>query len=191
MYGCESWTMKKAEHQRINVFELWCCRRLLRAPWTARRSNLSILMEISLEYSLEGLKLKLKLQYFDHLMWKTDLLEKTPMLGKIEGRMPGNVWREDPYVLSLMSPLSLFKRNSTLLPGTEVIVWGRVGSPLVNILFRTKLFSLAPLSWDMDCLLTLWLTLPLVPLVTVAVCLVFWSLSFLKEVSCTTAYIYS
>ena len=75
---------------------------------------------------------------------------------------------EDSYVLSLMSPSSLFKRNSTLLPGTEVIVWGRLGSPLVNILFLTKLLSLAPLSWDMDCLLTLWLRLPLVPLVTVA-----------------------
>ena len=104
--------------------------------------------------------------------------------------MSGNVWR-DSYVLSLMSPLSLFKRNSTLLPGTEIIVWGRLGSPLVNTLFRTKLLSLLPLSWDTDCLLTLWLTLPLVPLVTVAVRLVFWSLSFLKEVSCTTAYIYS
>ena len=105
--------------------------------------------------------------------------------------LSGNVWREDSWVLSLMSPLSLFKRNSTLLRGTEVIVWGRLGSPLVNILFRTKLLSLVPLSWDMDCLLTLWLTLPLVPLVTVAVHLVFWSLSFPKEVSCTTAYIYS
>ena len=87
--------------------------------------------------------------------------------------MSGNVWWEGSYVLSLMSPLSLFKRNSTLLPGTEVTVWGRPGSPLVNILFRTKLLSLVPLSWDMDCLLTLWLTLPLVPLVTVAVRLVF------------------
>ena len=103
----------------------------------------------------------------------------------------GNVWREDSYVLSLMRPLSLFKWNSKLLPGTEVIVWGRLGSPLVNILFRTKLLSLIPLSWDMDCVLTLWLTLPLVPLVTVAVRLVFWSLSFPKEVSYTTAYIYS
>ena len=83
--------------------------------------------------------------------------------------MSGNVWRDDSYVLSLMSPLSLFKRDSTLLPGTEVIVWGRLGSPLENTLFRTKLLSLVPLSWDMDCLLTLWLTLPLVPFVTVAV----------------------
>ena len=106
-------------------------------------------------------------------------------------RVSGNVWWEDSSVLSLMSPLSLFKRNSTLLPGTEVIEWGRLGSPLVNILFRTKLLSLVPLSWDMDCLLILWLILPLVPLVTVAVHLVFWSLSFLKEVSCTAAYIYS
>ena len=86
MYGCESWTIKKAEHQRIDAFEMWCCRRLLRVPWTARRSNQSILKEINPEYSLEVLMLKLKLQYFGHLMWKTDSLEKTLMLGKIEGR---------------------------------------------------------------------------------------------------------
>ena len=84
MYGCESWTIKKAEHQRIDTFELWCWRRLLRVPWTARRSNQSILKEISLEYSLKGLMLKLKLQYFGHLMRRTDSLEKTLMLGKIE-----------------------------------------------------------------------------------------------------------
>ena len=81
-----SWTIKKAEHRRIDAFELWCWRRLLRVPWTARRSNQSILKEISPEYSLEGLMLKLKLQYFGHLMWRTDSLEKTLMLGKIEGR---------------------------------------------------------------------------------------------------------
>ena len=86
MYGCESWTIKKAEHKRIDAFELWYWRRLLRVPWTARRSNQSILKEISPEYSLEGLMLKPKLQYFDHLMWRTDSLEKTLMLGKIEGR---------------------------------------------------------------------------------------------------------
>ena len=86
MYECESWTMKKAECWRIDAFELWCWRRLLRVPWTARRSNQSILKEISPEYSLEGLMLKLKLQYFGHLMRKTDSLEKTLMLGKIEGR---------------------------------------------------------------------------------------------------------
>ena len=86
MYGCDSWTIKKAECQRIDVFELWCWRRLLRAPWTARRSNQSILKEISSEYSLEGLMLKLKLQHFGHLLRRTDSLEKTLMLGKIEGR---------------------------------------------------------------------------------------------------------
>ena len=85
MYGCESWTIKKAERQRIDAFELWCWRRLLRVPWTARRSNQSILKEISPDYSLEGLMLKLKLQYFAHLMRRTNLLEKTLMLGKIEG----------------------------------------------------------------------------------------------------------
>jgi len=86
MYGCESWTIKKAEHRRTDAFELWCWRRLLRVPWTARRSNQSILKEISPEYSLKGLMLKLKLQYFGHLMGRTDSFEKTLMLGKIEGR---------------------------------------------------------------------------------------------------------
>ena len=86
MYGCESWTMKKDERRRIDAFELWCWRRLLRVPWTARRSNQSILKEISPEYSLEGLTLKLKFQYFGHLMRRADSLEKTLMLGKIEGR---------------------------------------------------------------------------------------------------------
>ena len=86
VYGCESWTVKKAELQRIDAFELWCWRRLLRLPWTARRSNQSILKEISPGCSLEGLMLKLKLQYFGHLMQRTDSLKKTLMLGKIEGR---------------------------------------------------------------------------------------------------------
>ena len=86
MYGCESWTVKKAEHRRIDAFELWCWRRLLRVPWTARRSNQSILKEISSECSLEGLMLKLKLQYFGHLMRRTDSSENTLMFGKIEGR---------------------------------------------------------------------------------------------------------
>ena len=85
MYGCESWTIKKAECQRIDAFELWCWRRLLRVPWTARRLNQSILKETSLEYSLEVLMLKLKLQYFGHLMGRTDLSEKTLILGKTEG----------------------------------------------------------------------------------------------------------
>ena len=86
IYGCESWTIKKAEHRRIDAFELWCWRRLLRVPWTARRSNQSILKEISPEYSLEELMLKLKLQYFGHLIRRTDSLDKTLMLGKTEGR---------------------------------------------------------------------------------------------------------
>ena len=86
MYGCESWAIKKAEHRRIDAFELWCWRRFLRVPWTARRSNQSILQEVSPEYSLEGLMLKLKLQYFSHLMRRADSFEKTLMVGKIEGR---------------------------------------------------------------------------------------------------------
>ena len=96
MYGYESWTIKKAECQRTDAFELWCWRRLLRVPWTARRSNQSIRKEISPEYSLEGLMLKLKLQCIGHLMWRADSLEKTLMLGKIKGRMrrgrPTWVW---------------------------------------------------------------------------------------------------
>ena len=107
MYGCESWTIKKAECQRINAFELWCWRRLLRVPWTARRSNQSILKEISPEYSLEGLMLKLKLQYFGHLMQGTDSLEKTLVLGKIEsGRRRGQQrmrWLDDITDLMDMS----------------------------------------------------------------------------------------
>ena len=86
MYGCESWTIKKAEHQRTDAFELWCWRKFLRVPWTARRSNQSILKELSPGCSLEGLMLKLKLQYFGHLMRRADSFEKTLMLGKIEGR---------------------------------------------------------------------------------------------------------
>ena len=89
MYGCESWTIKKAERWRIDAFELWCWRRLLRVPWTARNSNQSILKEISPEYSLEGLMLKLKLEHFGHLMRRVDSLKKTMMLGKIEGRRRG------------------------------------------------------------------------------------------------------
>ena len=93
MYGCERWTIKKAEHWRIDAFELWCWRRLLRVPWTARRFNQSILKEISPEYSLEGLMLKLKLQYFGHLMQRADSLEKTLMLGKFEGRRRRRRWQ--------------------------------------------------------------------------------------------------
>ena len=95
MYGCESWTIKRTEHHRIDTFELWCWRRLLRVLWTARRSNQSILKEISPEYSLEGLMLKLKLQYFGQLMRRIDSLEKTLMLGTIEGGGEGDDWRWD------------------------------------------------------------------------------------------------
>ena len=93
LYWCESWTIKKAECWRIDVFELWCWRRLLRVPWTARRSNQSILKKISPQYSSEGLMLKLKLQHFGHLMWRADSFEKTLMLGKIEGGRRRGWWR--------------------------------------------------------------------------------------------------
>ena len=101
MYRCKSWTMKKAEYQRIDAFELWCWRRLLRVPWTVRRSKQSILKEISPEYSLEGLMLKLKFQYFGYLMWRTDSLEKTLMLGKIEAGGAGNDRGWDGWMASL------------------------------------------------------------------------------------------
>ena len=100
MDRCESWTIKKAEHQRIDACELWCWKRLLRVPWTARRSNQSILKEMSPEYSLEGLMLKLKLHYFGHLMWRTDSFEKTLMLGKIEGRRRRGQQRQDGWMVS-------------------------------------------------------------------------------------------
>ena len=100
MYGCERWTIKKAEHWRIDAFELWCWRRLLRVPWIARRSIKSILKEISPDYSLEGLLLKLKLQYFGHLMWRTDSFEKTLMLGKTEGRNGSGRQRRDGWMAS-------------------------------------------------------------------------------------------
>ena len=106
MYGCECWTIKKAEHQRINAFELWCWRRLLRDRWTARRSNQSILKEIIPGCSLEGLMLKLKLQYFGHLMWRTDSFEKTVMLGKIEaGRRRG--WQRMRWVDGITDSMNM------------------------------------------------------------------------------------
>ena len=116
MYGCESWTIKKAECQRIDAFELWCWRRLLRVPWTARRSNQSILKEISPEYSFEGRMLKLKLQYFGHLMQRADSFEKTLMLGKIEGgRRKGwqRMRRLDGIINSM--DLSLSKRRQMVM----------------------------------------------------------------------------
>ena len=106
MYACESWTIKKAERQRIDAFELWCWRRLLRVPWTARRSNRSILKEICPEYSLEGLMLKLKLQYFGQLMQRTDSLEKTLMLGKIEGRERRG-WQKMRWLDGITDPMDM------------------------------------------------------------------------------------
>ena len=103
MYGCESWTVKKAERRRIDAFELWCWRKLLRVPWTARRSNQSILKEISPEYSLEGLMLKF--QYFDHLMGRADSLEEIPMLGKIEGRRRG--WQRMRWLDDITSSMDV------------------------------------------------------------------------------------
>ena len=117
MYGCESWTVKKAERRRIDAFELWCWRRLLRIPWTARRSNQSILKEISPKYSLEVLMLKLKLQYFGHLMRRTDLFEKTLMLGKIEGKRRRGRERTWLFIHSISNRLHLLIPNSqSILP---------------------------------------------------------------------------
>ena len=109
MYGCESWSIKKAEHQRIDAFELWCWRRLLRVPWTTRRSNQSILKEISPEYSLEGLMWKLKIQHFGHLMRRTNPLGKTLMLGKTEGRRRGKQRRR--WLDGITDSMSLCKLN--------------------------------------------------------------------------------
>ena len=137
MYGCESWTIKKAEHQRTDAFELWCWRRLLRVPWAARRSNQSFLKEISPDYSLEGLMLKLKLQYVGHLMWRANSLEKTLMLGKIEGgRRRG--WQRMRRLDGITNSTTWFWVNSgswwwTVRPGVlQSMGSQRVGHDWVN-----------------------------------------------------------
>ena len=128
-YGYESWTIKKAEYQRLDAFELWCWRRLLRVPWTARRSNQSILKEISPEYSLDGLMLKLKLQYFGHLMRRADSFKKTLMLGKIEGREEGDNRGWDGWMAS-PTQWKWFWANSRR--------WWRTGKPCLPQSIRSQ-----------------------------------------------------
>ena len=147
MYGCESWTVKKAERRKIDAFELWCWRRLLRVPWTARRSNQYILKEISPGYSLEGLMLKLKLQYFGHLMRKADSFEKILILGKIEGRRRRGQQRMR-WLDGITDSMAWVWVNSGVGDGQGGLAcwdpWGRKESDMTEWLNWTELFPLFP-----------------------------------------------
>ena len=145
MHGCESWTAKKAEHWRIDAFELWCWRRLLRVPWTARRSNKSTLKEISSEYSFEGLMLELKLQYFGHMIRRTDSLEKTLMLGKIEGRREGGDRGRDGWMASPTRWTWVWASSGSWWQGGLVCCspWGCKESDMTEGLIWTQLNTLA------------------------------------------------
>ena len=179
MYGCENWTVKKAECRRIDAFELWCWRRLLRVPWTARRSNQSILKEISPGCSLEGLMLKLKLQYFGHLMWRADSFEKTLMLGKIKGRR--RRWQRMRWLDGITDSMDMgfADSGSWWWTGRPGVLWF-MGSQRVRHDWVTELNSVSDcesspfylpslFNWGF-CLLTFYISL-------------FWSRSFSKSIS--------